>query len=250
MRAGEEQAVDFLRQQRGAHFATANQRHEHLLGHARRMQQARNRQAGHGGVFGRLVEHRIAGQQRRDKHVAAHKPRVVPGRNVRHHAQRQVLDLFSHPAVAENGLRGSRCLNLVQEKVNAAQQAIEFIARHADGFAGFTRHDERQWLQFIDDGGAKACHASHAFGQRSSRPGGLGGTRLPRLGGHRCVVVGRQFGDQRTGGGVVNSHPFHAAAREFLDAATAPKKSFSTAPSSIVSEPGWWNSGCHCSAAM
>jgi len=40
------------------------------------------------------------------------------------------------------------------------------------------------------------------------------------------------------------------AARDDLAAATAPKKSFSTAPSSIVSAPGRWNSGCHCSAAM
>ena len=47
-------------------------------------------QAGQRRVLGRLVEHRVAGEQRRHEHVAADEVRVVPGRDVGHHAERLV----------------------------------------------------------------------------------------------------------------------------------------------------------------
>ena len=87
MRAGEEQAVDPLRQQRGADRAGAHQRDEHVVRHAGLVQQAGDLQAGERGVFGRLVEHGVAGQQRRHDHVAADEPGVVPGRDVADHAR-------------------------------------------------------------------------------------------------------------------------------------------------------------------
>ena len=68
------------------------------------MQQARHRQPGQGGVFGSFVQHGVAGQQRRDEDVAADKPGIVPGRDVRHQPERRVLDSLGHAAFVEHGL--------------------------------------------------------------------------------------------------------------------------------------------------
>ena len=84
--AGEKQAIDGLRHQRGTHRTAAHQRDEHVLRHTGLMQQARHLQAAQGGVFGGLVQHHVAGQQRGNKDIATHKPGVIPGRDVGHQA--------------------------------------------------------------------------------------------------------------------------------------------------------------------
>ena len=104
MRPREKKAVNRLRLQGRANLGAAHQRDEDVGRHTRRMQQAGHGQPGQGGVFGRLVQHGVAGQQRRHEHVATHKPGVVPGRDVGHHAQRRVLDLLGHAAVGEHRL--------------------------------------------------------------------------------------------------------------------------------------------------
>ena len=55
---------------------------EHVARHAGLVQQPRDLQAGQGGELRRLVEHRVARQQRRHEDVAADELGVVPGRDV------------------------------------------------------------------------------------------------------------------------------------------------------------------------
>ena len=202
--AGEKQAVNFLLQQGRTDGAAARQADKHVFGHAGAVQQAGDSLAGHGGVFRGFVKHGIAGQQRRNEDIAADKPGVVPGRYIGHHAQRRVLDLLGHAAFAEDCLGRGRGLDLFEEKVDAAQQAIELIARHADRLAGFPRHDGGQGLKLGHDGCAKTRDAGLAHRQRQGGPGGLGGARLPAFGGDASGIVSRQFGDQRASGGVVD----------------------------------------------
>ena len=212
MRAGKKKGVDSLFQQRGTDSTAACQRDKHISGNAGCVQQARNRQTGHGREFRRLVQHGIACQQGWNEYIAADKPRVVPGRDVGHHAQRHVLDLLCHAAFAEDGLRGCGAPDFRQKEVDAAEQAIEFIARHADRLAGFLRQGDGQRRQLRHDGCAKTCDAGLALGQLQRRPAGLGNPRQPGLDCYRCCIVGRQFRDQRAGGGVMDGELVHGAA--------------------------------------
>ena len=128
VRAGEEHAIDGLRQQGRTHRTATDQRHEHIDRHARFMQQARDVKARERGEFRRLVEHRIARQQGRHEHIATDEIRVVPGRDVDHHAERVEADPLAHAAFVEHLLRCERGLGLGEEEVDPAQQAVELIA--------------------------------------------------------------------------------------------------------------------------
>ena len=54
-------------------------------------------------------------------------------------------------------------INFCQKKINATEQTIELIARHAEGLAGFARHDACQRVQLGHDASTKACNASFAI---------------------------------------------------------------------------------------
>ena len=128
VRAGKKQPVNFLRQQGFTDGAAASQCYKNVSWHACGVQQACNFEARHGGKLRRLVQHGVAGQQRRNKHIATHKPGVVPSRNVGDHAQRRVFNLLGHAAFVEHGLGGGAGLNFSQKEINAPQQPIEFVA--------------------------------------------------------------------------------------------------------------------------
>ena len=134
--AGEEQAVDALR--RAGPRRPRRRRPAACItfgGTPAAVQQARDVQPRQRGVFRRLVEHGVAGQQRRHDDVAADEVRIVPGRDVGHHAERHVRDLLVHAAVVEHMLVAHRGLDLFDEEIDARQQAVELVARLADRLA-------------------------------------------------------------------------------------------------------------------
>ena len=100
---------------------------QHVARHAGFVQQARDLQPGERGVLGWLVEHRVAHQQRRHDDVAADEPRVVPGGDVRHHAERHVLDLLAHAAFVEHRLARDRLVHFLQEEVDAGRRPFSSL---------------------------------------------------------------------------------------------------------------------------
>ncbi len=81
-RAGEEDAVERLREQGRADVARADDDLEHVVRNARRVQQPADVQAGQRRELRRLVEHRVAREQRRHEDVGADEIGIVPGRDV------------------------------------------------------------------------------------------------------------------------------------------------------------------------
>ena len=246
MRAREKQAVDRLRLQGRPHLGAAYQGDEHVSGYAGSMQQAGHGQPGQGGVFRWLVQHGVAGQQRRHKHISAHKPGVVPGRDVGHHAQRRVLNLLGHAAVGVHRLGHQAGVHRTQKEVNPAHQAVELVARHLDRLAGLAGHDGGQRFQLGPHRRSKALDAGFALGQGRGRPGGLGGAGPASFSPDRGGIVGLNGGDQGAGGRVVNGKLVHTAGDggegskvgEVLAARQACRKSVKSGVSSSVPSSG------------
>ena len=232
---GEEQAVNFLFQQRLPDFAATDDGDEDILRHAGVVQQPRHCQTGQCGKFGWLVEHGVTGQQRRNVDVAADKPGVIPGRDVGHQTQRYVLNLFRHAALGKHSFGHQLSVDFLEEEVDAPEQAIEFIARHLDRLAGLARHDGGQHLELGHDAGAKARDAGFALRQRYGQPAGLRGAGAHRFGGDRGGVIGVHLGDQVAVGGVVDCELIHGAVSVLvLTACAASRKSLSSGVSSSV----------------
>ena len=208
------------------------------------MQQAGHGQPGQGGVFRWLVQHGVAGQQRRHKHIATHKPGVVPSRDVGYYAQRRVLDLLGHAAINKHRLGRQAGVHRTQKEVNAAHQPVELVARHLDRLAGLAGHDGGQRFQLGPHRRGKALDAGFAIGQRRGGPGGLGGAGTAGFGGYRRRVIRVHGGDQGAGGGVVNGKLVHTAddgdegSGQVLAAWQACRKSVSRGVSSSVPSSG------------
>ena len=166
MRAGEEQAIDVLRLQGGADVARTHHQRKDVRGHTCRVQQARNGLTRQDGILGRLVQHRIAGKQRRDEHVAAHEPGVVPGRDVGHHAERDMFDLLGHGGILKHRLGAGRGRHLLQKEIDARQQAVDLVARLLDRLAGFGGGQRRQRVKLGHQRRAKTPDAVGAPGHR------------------------------------------------------------------------------------
>ena len=245
-RAGEEDAVDTLIEQRRADVAGADDGDEHVGRDARRMQQAVDVQPGQRRELRRLVEHRVAGQQRGDEHVAADEVRIVPGRDVGDDAERVVADALGHAALAEDRLVLRRRLDLGEEEVDAGEKAVQFVPRLRQRLADFLGQGLRQRLELGGDGEAKARDRDRPLGERRRLPRGLRPARALRLGGDAGGVVGGHFGERRAVGGVDDLQGLHAV----FAARAAARKSASSGASSSVPSPRRWNSGCHWTAAM
>jgi hypothetical protein len=123
--------------------------------------------------FRRLVEHGVAGEQGRHEDVAADEVRIVPGRDVGDDAERLVVDALGHGGVGEDGLRRRRRLDLVEEEVDPAEEAVQLVARLRERLADLARQRLGQRLQLGGDGGAEADDVRLALGQRTRRPGRL-----------------------------------------------------------------------------
>ena len=207
--AGEKQAVDVLLQQRLPDLSRAHQAGQHGRRHTGCMQQAQHVLATQGGVFAGLVEHRVAGQKRRQQNIVADEVRVVPGRDVGHHTQRRVCDLLLHTAAVKDLFVAHGALGLLEEKVDAAEQPVQFIARLADRFAHFLRQRARQAFEFRHHPCAVAADDGQPLGKGQRRPGRLRHARLRGFVRHARRVIRRQRRDERAGGGVVNIQRRH-----------------------------------------
>ena len=158
--AGEEDAVQRLTQQRGAGRTTPDHWHEHVGRDPRFVQHFGDVEAGERRVFGRFVEHRIAGDQRRDEHVAAHEIGVIPRRDVADDAERLVGDplLEILPGIGVDLLRAQRLLRLGEEKIDPRQEAVEFVARLPDRLADLLGQRAREGFMHRHDPFAKGGH--------------------------------------------------------------------------------------------
>ena len=200
----------------------------------------------------RLVEHRVAGQQRRHEHVAADEVRVVPGRDVGDDAERLVARCArSMPPSSSNTVssarrrarprrgrsrcgragRSARCATarwacrsrrqgrgqrLELGRTTRGAEARDAIAlRSASGVAAHAGCAARARAAFA------ATLAASSAGSSAMRRAGGGVDDLQRA---SCGAVG---GRARGGEEVVEQ-------RRVVERAVSPRR---------------WNSGCHCTAA-
>jgi len=193
--------------------------------------------------LGGLVEHRVAGEQRRHEHVAADEVRIIPGRDVRDHAERLVRDALLELLllVGEDFFLTQRALPLGDKEVEPCEQSLQLVARLADRFADFPGQRAGERFLHRDDALAERGDRLESPRDRSSRPPWLRGTRpfvFPSNGGRPIL---RDVGDQSVGGGVEYLH-----ARR--DLACSRKSSRIGVSSTSEASPRSWNSGCHCTA--
>ena len=201
---GEEHAVDRLGQQRRTDGAGADQHLEDFLRHARKMQQLADFQAGECRELRRLVQHRVARDQRRHEHIGTDEVRIVPGRDVGDDTERLVRDELAHPAVVEHLARRQRALRLTQKEVDAPEQAVDLIARLPDRLAHFGGEEAGEPLEVAHQLAAKATDRLDARRRAVAPP-----MRLRRAG----ALVGRCNGL----GGVVGQFGNDAAVRGIDD---------------------------------
>ena len=214
------------------------------------MQQTGHGQSRERGKFRGFEQDRVASEQRRHQHISTRKPWVVPCRNIGHYPERQWLDLLGHAAFVKDRAGQHHGIHLVEEKIDAFQQAVEFTARHGDGFACLAGHDGGQGLDLCGHRGAESGEAVFARGQRLGLPVWLRRACRCCLEGDGRGVVGGHFGEERVGGGVINREWDHDGERQvFFTAWAAARKSTRSGVSSIGSSSGRRNSGCHCTAA-
>ena len=156
----------------------------------------------------RLVEDRVAGQERGHEHVRAHEVRVVPGRDVRHHAQR----LVGHPLFeALRRLGVDRLVlhdraHVLEEEVDPAGHGVQLGPGLPDGLAHLGREDARQLLFSFDEPIAEAPQRGSALRERHRRPAGLRVSRRGVLAGDRRLVVLLDPPDHRARGRVRDVH--------------------------------------------
>jgi hypothetical protein len=208
VRAGEEHAIDRLPQQRSADEPIADDRHEDVLGHAGGMQQACDREPGQRRILGRLVEHRVAGDERGDEDVAADEPRVVPRGNIRDDAERLVRDalLEFRVDIGEDGLVAQRPRRLLDEEIETGQQSVQLVARLPDRLADFPGQRTRERVELGDDALAKRRDRRESLLHRAPRPARLRGARLHVLATHDGRRVGFDVRDDGACCRIVNFH--------------------------------------------
>ena len=197
--AGEEQAVDVLRQQRRADLAGADQRDEHVLRHAGLVQQAARSPGRSAWRIRRACTAprcRSAAPARtrcRRRTRGSSRPRCWPPRRAARarsaRACRRRRTRSRSPTAALDLLRGrSRC---------APSKPLSSLRDMRDRLADLGGHDRRPARRAARRRAArKRCDAGQALGQRAGGPGRLRGARRGGLGGDAGGVVGRHVGDQ------------------------------------------------------
>ncbi len=176
-----------------------------------RMQQAVDVQPGQRRELRRLVEHRVAGQQRGDEHVAADEVRIVPGRDVGDDAERVVADALGHRRPRRRPSRACVAASTsARKKSMRARKPFSSLRDCASGLPTSWRQGLRQRLELGGDGEAKARDRDRALGERRRLPRGLRPARALRLGGDAGGVVGGHFGERRAVGGVDDLQGLHA----------------------------------------
>jgi hypothetical protein len=142
--AGEEYAVHRLRGERRARGACAAHHREDVRGDARGPHHLANREARERGIFRGLVKHGVPSEERRHENVRADEVGVIPGRDVRHHAERLVRDALLQLRLFEHCLRRERARRVLEEEIEPAGERLELAVRLADGFAHLAREGARE----------------------------------------------------------------------------------------------------------
>ena len=142
-------------------------------GHAGRVQHVGDVHAGQRRELGRLVEHGVAGGERRHEHVAADEVRIVPRRDVGDHAERLVARCAPRacPAASANtSRRAARARVSREEEVDAAGEAVQLVARLADRLADLERQRARELGLAVDERSRGTCGSPRAASSSASRP--------------------------------------------------------------------------------
>ena len=133
-RAGEQQPVDVAVGERRAGVAAALQHLEHVLGKPRGSPRLGHRGAGRGGQFGRLEQHRVAREQRRDDvavgqvagEIVRPEHRHDPMRPMPQHRGAEPGRLFAHARAL--GLRADRDFDLGDHRRDFAERFPQRLA--------------------------------------------------------------------------------------------------------------------------
>ena len=226
--------IDRLLDERRADLAAADEDDEDVLGNPRRMEQPRDLQPGQRRELRRLVEHGVAGEQRRNEDVAADEIGVVPRRDVGDDPERFVPDPLRHRRIGVDLGVGRARVDLGEEEIDAAEKAVQLVARLRDRLADLGSERLGQRFQFGDDFFAKSRDHRLALGERAARPARLRGAGACRLSRDAGRIVGGHFGDDRA----VRRIDDRECLRHVLCAARAwARKSSSRGRSSSVPSP-------------
>ena len=199
----------------------------------------------------RLVEHRVAGEQRRHEHVAADEVRIVPGRDVGDDAERVVADALGHAAFVEHRLRRSIVASTsARKKSMRPSSPFDLVARLR---AAACRLPASASCASVSSSVATASAKARdrdapAWRAASPAQAGCAPARAPSaatLGG----VVGGHFGERRAVGRVgdlrASSHAVAVAAARRGEKVGEQRRVVERA-----CRRDRWNSGCHCTPAM
>ena len=141
-------------------------------------------------------------------------------------------------------------LDLGEEEVDPAEQAVQLVARLRDRLADLAASASRRASRARrTTRGAKARDAGLRARRAASPPSaGCAARARAAFAATLAASSAGDFGDRRAGGGVGDlerrGHAVLGGAR------AAARKSSSSGVSSRVPSPRRWNSGCHCTAAM
>ena len=164
-------------------------------------------QAGQRRELRRLVEHGVAGQQRRHEHVAADEIRVVPRRDVGDDAERLVRDALVELCAASSNTFSSRSARADSARKKSMRGRAGPSARCATGGSACRPPASASWPASRSRATtqlAKALDRVDALGAAASPP-----TRAARRaplrtlrGDARAASSAATLGDQRAGGGI------------------------------------------------
>jgi len=201
-------AVDRLPDERGAGGAVADDRDEHVLRHPGFVQHLRDVQPGQCREFGRLVEHRVPGDERRHEDIAADEIRIVPRRDVGDHAERHMRDPLVELLlrISVDPLFTQRVQRLCKEEIEPTEQPVQLIPRLSDRLADLGCERARKRFMQRDDPLAKLRDRLEALADRNGGPPGLGSACRTVLRAYGAGVVRSDFGDWSAGGGIGDLH--------------------------------------------
>ena len=200
--AGEEHAVDGLPEQRRADVAGADDGREDRLRYARFVQHLGDLEAGACREFRRLVEHCIAGEERRDEHIAADEIRIIPRRDVGDDTERLVADELGHAVLVVDFAGLEYRTRVGQKEIDPRQEAVQLVLRLLQRLAHLAGEDRCEIVTARYDLLAEFADDFRATGERLCRPARLRLAREDVLALDAGRVVFENLGDDAIGGGV------------------------------------------------
>ena len=156
------------------------------------------------GKFRRLVQDRVAGEERRYEDVRADIVRIIPRGDVGHDAERLVRDHLLEPLllILEHLLFRHHRARVLQEEVDARLHAFEFIGGLRDRLADFGRQGPSQPVALLEEQLAELPHRFEPSVQGDPGPVALGVAGARHFLSNRARRVLRQLGQDLFRGGI------------------------------------------------